>query len=97
MACITQYGKSKRLMDKTERARKLKGCFDYTTKKYRLENISYNTCIGSYVTNIDYLTDAFFQYEKGIMPFSGPLGDMPSKIISIFNIIEVRRNEKKGS
>jgi hypothetical protein len=47
MACITQYGKSKRLMDKTERARKLKGCFDYTTKKYRLENISYNTYLTS--------------------------------------------------
>lgn len=30
------------------------------------------------------------------MPFDGPLSNQPSKIISIFNIIEVRRNEKKA-
>jgi hypothetical protein len=75
----------------------MKGCFDYTTKQYRLENITYNTCIGNYSVNLDYFFDAFALYEKGIMPFDGPLGNQPSKIISIFNIIEVRRNEKKGS
>jgi hypothetical protein len=96
-SCITQYGNSKRLLDKSTRARTSKGCFDYTTKQYLLENIKYNTCIGNFVTNIDYLLDAFVQYEKGIMPFEGSLGNQPSKIISIFNIIEVRRNEKKGS
>lgn len=95
--CIYQYGTSKRLTDKTERTRKLKGCFDYTTKSYRLENIKYDTCIGNYVTNLDYLFDAFGLYEKGIMPFDGPLSNQPSKIISIFNIIEVRRNEKKAA
>jgi hypothetical protein len=94
-SCIYQYGKSERLVKKTERSRMLKGCFDLTTKQYRLENIKYLSCLGNYTTNIDFLLDAFAFYEKGIMPFSGPLGEQPSKIISIFNIIEVRRNEKK--
>lgn len=74
----------------------LKGCFDFKTKQYRLENIKYNSCIGNFVTNIDFLVDAFALYEKGIMPFPGELAIQPSKIISIFNIIEVRRSEKKG-
>lgn len=100
MSCLTQYGNSKRLLDKTFRKRKSKGCFDYKTKSYRLGNIVYNRCIGNYVKELDYFFDQFLQYEKGQFPFDGKLGDQPNKIIEIFNIIKKRKIEfenKKGN
>ena len=92
--CITQYGTSPRLMKKTDRKRKSKGCFDFTSKDYRIDNIRYTTCIGNMAVPIDFLLEAFSLYEKGVLPFKGNLHEQPSKIIEIFNIIEVRRAEK---
>lgn len=92
--CITQYGSSDRLVQKTERKRKSKGCFDFTSKNYRLENIRYNTCIGNFSIPIDYFVEAFSLYEKGVLPFKGGVGEQPNKIMEIFQLIEVRRAEK---
>ena len=92
--CLTQYGNSEKLIAKTERNRKSKGCFDFTSKQYRIDNILYNSCIGNFVTPIDYFVEAFSLYEKGVLPFEGNLGDQPSKIMEIFQIIDVRRTEK---
>lgn len=92
--CITQYGTSERLIKKTERKRKTKGCFDFTSKDYRIDNIRYNTCIGSYAVPIDFFIEAFSLYEKGVLPFNGTISEQPNKIMEIFQLIEVRRTEK---
>ena len=99
--CITQYGTSERLTEKTNRKRQTKGCFDYKSRTYRLENFKYNNCIGNHAIPIDFYIDAFLMYEKGVLPFEGTLGDQPNKMIQIFGILYHRRKEhmdaKKGS
>lgn len=77
------------------RKRKPKGCYDYSTKVYRLENIIYKTCIGNYNIDIGYFIEAFSLYEKGMLPFKGTLGEQPNKMLEIFGIIEQRRSEKR--
>ena len=91
--CIMQYGGTKRTMAKAETKRRSKGCYDYGIMDYRLENIKYDRCVGNYVKNIEYFTDAFSLYEKGILPFEGTLGDQPNKIMEIFELIHRRRAE----
>ena len=91
--CLTQYGTSEKLQAKTHLKRKAKGCFDFKTKSFRIDNIRYNSCVGNYALPIEYFVESFRLYEKGIMPFEGSLGDQPNKIISIFNLIEIRRTE----
>ena len=93
-SCITQYGTSERLRKKTDRKRISKGCFDFTSKNYRLENVRYLTCIGNFAVPIDFYIEAFSLYEKGVLPFEGNISDQPNKIIEIFQLIEVRRAEK---
>jgi len=102
--CITQYGKSQRTMSKSDKKRKSKGCFDFISKAYRIENIRYNSCIGNYVYPMDFLIEAFSLYEKGVLPFKGSIGEQPNKIMEVFSIIESRRqthlekeNKSKGS
>lgn len=92
--CITQYGKSERLQKKTLRKRESKGCFDYSTKSYKFDNLIFKTCPGNFVVPIDYFVEAFSLYEKGVLPFRGTIGDQPNKIMEVFQLIEVRRNEK---
>jgi hypothetical protein len=92
--CITQYGSSPRLIGKSERKRRTKGCFDYTSKSYRIDNIRYTTCIGSFAVPIDFFVEAFSLYEKGVLPFKGGIGEQPNKIMEVFQLIEVRRSEK---
>jgi len=55
--CITQYGRSKRLQDKTLVKRKGKGCFDFVTKSYKIENVVFKSCVGNFTSNINYLFD----------------------------------------
>lgn len=81
--------------DKKHIKRKPKGCYDYSTRVYRLENILYKTCLGNYNKSIGFYTEALSMYEKGMLPFKGTLSEQPNKIIEIFNIIEQRREEKK--
>ena len=92
--CITQYGSSDRLIQKTERKRKSKGCFDLTSKSYRIDNIRFNKCIGNFAVPIDFFIEAFSLYEKGVLPFQYNIGKQPNKIMEIFQLIEVRRSEK---
>lgn len=92
--CMTQYGSSDRLVLKTEKKRKSKGCFDIISKSYRIDNIRYNTCIGNFAVPIDFFIEAFSLYEKGVLPFKGSIGEQPNKIMEVFQLVEVRRSEK---
>jgi len=93
--CIMQYGKSQRLMDKTDRKRQSKGCYGVGVKTYRLDNIKYSMCVGNFNKEIDYIIEAFSLYEKGVLPFKGNLGNQPNKIIEVFNIIFRRRAKEQ--
>ena len=93
-SCITQYGTNERLLAKTDRKRKSKGCFDFVSKPHRLENIRYKSCIGNFAIPIDFFIEAFSLYEKGVLPFKGTISNQPNKIMEIFQIIEIRRAEK---
>jgi hypothetical protein len=80
-------------MAKTERARKFKGCFDFKTKSYRIDNVLFDSCVGNYAVPIEYYVEAFRLYEKGVLPFEGGVGEQPNKIMAIFQLIEARRTE----
>ena len=92
--CITQYGKTPKMVGKSDRNRRSKGCYDFSTKSYRIENIKYNTCVGNFVKPIEFLLEAFSLYEKGVLTFNGKVGDQPAKLMECFNIFEQRRYEK---
>lgn len=78
-----------------ESRRKGKGCYDYSTKVYRIENILYKSCIGNYNISIGFFMEAFGLYEKGMLPFKGTIATQPNKIIEVFSIIEQRIREKR--
>lgn len=80
---------------KAERSRTSKGCFDYVTKSYLVENVKYSTCIGNLVKPIDYLLESYVQYGNGIMPFSGGLSEQPNKIIEAYNVISHMKYEQE--
>lgn len=44
--------------------------------------------------NMDYVLLLFENYEKGILPFEGPLGDQPAQIIEVFKIMEHIKNKE---
>lgn len=76
--------------------RKIKGCFDeYPAVKYKVENVNYKTCIGNFFdkTVVD-LYEAFNNYERGVMPFSGSYMDQPAKIVEVFGVIGGMKNIK---
>jgi len=79
------------MIEKGMRSRRSKGCFDFTSKAYRLENIRYNNCIGNHAVPIDFFMEAFALFDKGIMPFDGALADQPNKIMEVFDLIDRRR------
>jgi hypothetical protein len=93
VTCLLQNGTSEKLIGKTEAKRKSKGCFDYTTRKYKLKNIVYNSCLGNFTKEIDYIIEAFSHYEKGMLPYKGTLAEQPNKIIEIFDLISSMRSE----
>lgn len=78
-----------------EQKKRSKGCFDYTTRTYLIENIIYETCIGNFNTDIQFYIEAFSHYQKGMLPFKGNLSDQPNKIIEIFAIIDQRIEDKR--
>lgn len=82
-------------MQKAYTNRRSKGCFDYSTKAYRLANFRYDTCIGNFSKPIGYLVEAFLLYEKGVLPFGLTLGEQPNKIIEVFDLFSERRNQKQ--
>lgn len=95
--CVTQYGKKDKNVKKTLVKRKSQGCFDFTSKSYAVENIRFRSCVGNYTSNIDFISQAFSLYEKGLLPFKGDLGDQPNKIMEVFSLIETRREAHKES
>jgi hypothetical protein len=84
------------MIEKADRNRRSKGCYDYDTKTFRIDDFKLDTCVGNYVKDIGYYIDIFSQYEKGMLPFKGTLGQQPNKIIEIFGLIDrVRRDHTK--
>jgi hypothetical protein len=72
-----------------------KSCSGETERNYQLENVRFKKCPGNYTdTQVRYLVDWFMMYEKGVMPFDGPMADQPAKIIEIFELIQSIRDEK---
>ena len=51
--------------------------------------------MGNFTANINYLFEAFFKYEQGIMPFNGTLGEQPNKIMEVFSVIDYRKTIKQ--
>lgn len=81
--------------------KKAKGCFDATTRNYVIgidENqrkVRFSGCVGNYTSlSVNYYVDLFYQYDKGVLPFSGKLSEQPSKIIEIFQLIEDKIAQK---
>lgn len=86
---------SKRAIEEGRAKRTSKGCFDYTSKSYKIENVVYNSCIGNYTVNIGFYIEAFAKYKLGLLPYDGNLGEQPNKLLEIFNIMEFRKDKKQ--
>ena len=81
--------------------KKSKGCFDFKTRFFRVGvdstsvSVKFSGCVGNYTSlSVNYYVDLFYQYQKGVLPFKGKLGDQPSKIIEIFQLIEDKIAQK---
>lgn len=71
--------------------RKKKGCGVYSEEpRVTVDGFNYHMCLchkGFHHPNFGTLVLMHEAYEKGILPFEGPLVDQPAKIIDIFNIL----------
>lgn len=45
--------------------------------------------------NFDFYYALFNQYEKGVLPFKGPLVDQPNKIIELFGVLQSLNTEQE--
>jgi hypothetical protein len=77
--------------------RKSLGCFDLTSRTYLVDNIKFSSCVGNYTAiGFGYYLEVFLQYEKGVLPFKGSLGDQPNKMIELLHIIDAVYREKRS-
>lgn len=77
--------------------RKSKGCLDFTTRSFLIDNISYKSCIGNYtLQGMGYYLELYANYEKGVTPLNTDIGNHPNKLIEVMHIIDgVKREEEK--
>lgn len=94
--CLKRYGAEEGLAAARGIAkRKSKGCFDFTTRTFLLDNVKYSSCLGNYtLQGVSYYYELFFNYEKGVLPFEGDLGRQPNKIVEILHIIDTIKKDK---
>jgi hypothetical protein len=74
-----------------EKSRISKGCYSTTTNFIHNidDEIFFSKCIGNYYSAvIAGLIGANEHFQRGVMPFDGPLFDQPAKIIEAFAVIE---------
>jgi len=100
--CLGRYGDSVRGKERSVAHRRKKGCFDYTSQVYVLDDYKYLSCIGNFQDiSVRYYWELFQKYEKNILPYKGSLQEQPNKIIEIFNFIDAilkrkQENKKEG-
>ena len=63
--------------------------------KYEIDSIGYRSCLCSYLhPSFNTFLFLFKNYEKGILPFKGALGEQPAYIIDVFSMLENLKNDK---
>jgi hypothetical protein len=95
--CWTQFdhhpGEAK--IELLHKAQKLKGCRNDRHKPYVFENLEFHRCPGNFVgSDVKQLLVQFQNYERGVLPFGGSLGEQPAKIVELFNLINGYRSVK---
>lgn len=87
--CLSQYdGRADR--DRMVQAnRNRKGCDSVRDiNLHQFDDLSFGTCPGNFIDRFAlYLIRLFDQYQKGVMPFDGPLTSQPAKILEAFEVI----------
>jgi hypothetical protein len=64
------------------------------SKSFKVGNILFRKPLVEFkCDNLSYLLLLFENYEKGLLPFNGPVSDQPAKVIDIFNILYQVRQE----
>lgn len=96
--CLKRYGgKEGKALKRGIAKRKSKGCFDFTTRTFLLDNVKYSSCIGNYtLLGLGFYFELYLAYEKGTMPFKGDLGNQPNKIIEVLHIIDSIKKDKQN-
>lgn len=97
--CLTRYRGRADAEQMTARVRLGMACEEiraepihHITSASGQREISFATCIGNlYRPGIVRWAEAYALYERGILPFPGPLMDQPNKVIEIFRVIENHR------
>lgn len=94
---MKRYGATEgKAAERGKAKRKSKGCFDFTSRTFLLDNIKYNACVGNYtLSGLGYYYEVLLNYEKGLMPFNGALSLQPNKIMEVIHLIETIKNDKK--
>jgi len=77
--------------------RKSKGCFDFTTRSFLIDNIQYKSCIGNYtLQGLGYYFELAVNYDKGMTPTGQDIGDCPNKLIEVIHAIDsIKKEEQK--
>lgn len=80
--------------------KKSKGCFDFKTMKsyIKLDDkgsfLSFLGCPGNYTSlSVNYYMDLFYQFDVGVLPFKGNIGEQPAKVVEIIKLISSRINK----
>lgn len=94
---MKRYGATEgKAAERGKAKRKSKGCFDFTSRTFLLDNIKYSACVGNYtLSGLGYYYEVLLNYEKGLMPFTGALSLQPNKIMEVIHLIETIKNDKK--
>lgn len=75
--------------------RSSKGCFDFTTRTFLLDNVKYKSCVGNFTLDgLGYYYEVYLNYEKGLLPYEGNLSRQPNKIMEVIQIIDDIKKEK---
>ena len=90
--CQIKFKGSEKALEVTK---KKKGCIEPLRLNYVKESFKIYKCLGNFVSKeIKAWIDSASMYEKGVLPYSGSLGDQPAKAIDLMTIILQLRNEK---
>lgn len=94
--CVNQFRGRTDSATMLERAKKTKGCTkEYAAPVHRIDDIGFTLCPGNfYSKSAEGLIEAYYFFERGILPYPGSLMDQPNKIIEIFRVIEAYKNDK---
>lgn len=87
--CLVKYKRHNDYKNMTVKLRRLRGCEVKSDRaNISMDDLSYRRCPGNYYSrSCVSLIETYQYFDKGILPYEGPLSDQPNKVIEAYKII----------